>query len=109
MTITINVYYKTYPGLGRPLTAEDVGKKILRVVPKNRECGFLVLGNDPGYHAAVLKTFADRKITVLCNDTLLTLDNSWMDSNWLTLDEFLTKTQGIAATIYTHVDIDPPY
>lgn len=109
MTIIINIDYKTYPGLGRSLTAEDVGKKVLRVVPKNRDCGFLVFGNDPGHHAVVLKTISNNKIDVFWLGSVLTLDKSWMDGNWLRLDEFLTKTQGIAATIYTHVDTDPPH
>jgi len=91
--MAISYEVKTYPGLGRYLIPDDVGRRVVRVVPCKGQFGFIPMGDR--ITGELLKAFDKDKITFLTID----LGHEWMDNNWLTVDEFIAKTKGVTATI----------
>ncbi len=91
MSITYDV--KTYPGIGRYLTQADVGKNVVRVFPCNGRFGFIPVGDR--VRGDRLEALKGNTITIIG----LELDADWTDNNWLTVEEFIVKIQGKAATL----------
>ena len=84
----------TYPGLGRYLTPDDIGKPVVRVFPLKGDTSLIPW--DRTYIEGRVLTFLDReKIQVVG----LTLSAAWIDNNWLTVNEFVEKTKNVQAKI----------
>ncbi len=88
---------KCYPNLGRQLTQDDVGKKILRVHPHESDKGCIDWSFMPinstvknAHHTAMtLLSLNKDSMTVRDNFIKFEFKIKWMDRHWLTLDEWL--------------------
>ena len=92
--------HKTFPGVGRDLKVEDVGKKVLRVAPLKRGHGgydFSFLLHSYKINQLLLNIETLRSLSkesgelVLRNKSFSScqLDQEWNDGNWIPLNEFV--------------------
>ena len=84
--------HSVYPGLGRYLTPDDIGKSVVRVFPMDGDFS-LIPDNKNDIKGRVL--------TVLDKDKAefgtLILPSAWLDNNWLSPSEYIGKTKNVAA------------
>ncbi len=106
---TRTIKHEVYPGIGRHLTQDDVNKRVVRVYPLGRDCTLIPI-NKNDVQGSVLKVLkGDQVILNSVHIENLTLGAQWLDKNWLTVAEFIERTEFVAAQIFETYDSDPPY
>ena len=95
MTSSIGSYDRCiYPELGRKLTQGDLGKHVVRVIPRNEDdwshCFYK--DTDLNYRGGQLKTLSDQNVTIHCK-IYFECEEAFIDSNgpfWTTREEVET-------------------
>ena len=113
-----NCRYDTFPGVGRNLRVDDIGKKVFRVAPfktKNKEYNFSYGFNSYQESQQLLTSIS--KVGELVGEIVLNGDKlissfqcskEWNDGNWITEDEFIqyrTANPGAKPTIVNGYNI----
>ncbi|MFN4173887.1 MAG: hypothetical protein ACK4HV_02125 [Parachlamydiaceae bacterium] len=105
------IVYEKYPNAGRQLTQKDVNCRVVRVMPQNGDYSFFPLKYKNKITAHILVRLECDSI-LLSEETdrtrIYALSNSWLDSNWLTVNEFI-KLSKIQEPECCKVENDNPF
>ncbi len=88
---------------GRRLTERDVGKKVIRICPVEGKYGaldfsYMTIQSSATriFECAYTVFSVEQKCVILEQlDSKFFLKKRFLDSNWLTVDEYITKIQGL--------------